>query len=111
MFWIELREVLKLGIILTLVGGLTGKLVLILINWLIRLVSIKKIVGAILIHLLLILVLVAFGFFFYWTLRPNFLLENVVDFAELIFLEIVMMVAGYCFIELFKKEKNKEGKK
>jgi len=111
MFWIELREVVKLSITLILVGGLTGKLVLILINWLIHLISIKKIVGAILIHLLLILVLVVFSFFSYLMLRPNFFLENVGDFAYLISFEMVIIIAGYFLIKHFKIKKDKEGKK
>jgi hypothetical protein len=106
------REIVKIVIVLILVGGLSGELALILIKWLMHLVSIKKMDSAFLIHSLLILVLVAFGFFFYWIFQPYFVLENITDFAYLIFLEIIAIIIGHSLISLFKKEEeNKEGKK
>jgi len=112
MFCIILRETVTRTLALILVGGLIGKLVLTLLNWLIRLVSIKKMVGAFIIHFLLILVLVAFGFFFYWIYQPFFVLGSITDFIHLVFLEILSMIDGCLLISLFEKEEdNKEGEK
>ena len=105
MFWIEFREMIKIVITLYIVGGLTGRLALILINRLMHLISIKKVIGVILIHfLLLILVFMVFGFFLYWMLQPGFILKNIVDFAKLICLEIVITIAGYSLMYSFKKK-------
>jgi len=112
MFCIMLRETVKIILAVTLVGGLLGKLALILINWMVRLISIKKMVGAFLIHVLLILVLATFGFFLYWMLQPSFSLDNIIDFVNFIFLGIWTMVSGCLLIKFFKKEKgNKVGEK